>query len=126
MLNKLSKVNIIFKVLLLTLIVANALAAVGKDPIRIAEFIGSKIGNAIGVSSSVPANPFNTLALQLKDKENQLKDKEQELRSREDRLNGELVSQRTILYGLASLVAILFILVLFNFYFDNKRRNNKK
>jgi hypothetical protein len=122
MFKKISKIGHELKIILASLVIANLLMLAGMNPLEFTSFVGSKIGRAIGISSSVPENPYNTIALQLKEKEARLDEKDAELKSREAQLNKQIISQRTIIYALAGMVGLLFMLVLFNFYLDSKRK----
>jgi len=76
------------------------------------------IANVIGVSLSVPENPYNTLAEQLSQKERELGKKEQMINEREVALSGGItVPNNIIVYG-AVISFILFVLVVLNFYLD--------
>lgn len=48
----------------------------GSSPIRLAQIYGAKIGQAMGLSMTVTENPYNTLALQLGEKEQALTERE--------------------------------------------------
>jgi hypothetical protein len=122
MFKKISKIGHELKIIFAALIIANLFMLAGKNPLDLAAFVGSKIGSAIGISSSVPPNPYNSVALQLKEKEARLDGLDTELKAREARLDEQLVSQRTVIYALAGMVGLLFVLVLFNFYQDGKRK----
>jgi hypothetical protein len=122
MFKKVSSIGHELKIIFAALIIANLLMLAGKNPLDLAAFIGSKIGSAIGISSSVTPNPYNSVALQLKEKEARLDGLDTELKAREARLDAQLVSQRTVIYALAGMVGLLFVLVLFNFYQDGRRK----
>jgi hypothetical protein len=122
MLKKISNIGHELKIIFIALIIANLFMLAGRNPLDFAAFVGSKIGSAIGISSSVPVNPYNSIALQLKEKQENLDEKESELRDREERLNAQLVSQKTVIFILAGMVGLLFILVFFNFYLDRQRK----
>lgn len=86
-----------------------------------------------GISATVPPNPINTLAQQLKEKELQLKSKEEIIDRRElfleQKLMAELTekekeSRRNIMIFLGAVSCALLSLILLNFYLDWKR--NKK
>lgn len=77
--------------------------------------------SAVSMSASVPANPYNTLAQQLTDKQTQL---DQEQAS----LNAEEAAARNSpaeYLGIASLCLSIFLLLLvgLNFYFDMRRKS---
>ncbi len=94
----------------------------GLNPVDVGKFIGAKMGSAVGMSVSVPENPFNRLALQLKEKEERLNQKEMELSEREKALREANRGQERLVIGLTVGIVILFGLVLFNYYLDYRRR----
>ena len=97
------------------------------NPVTIGKYFIAQIGSSVGIMTSVPPNPFNTLAQQLKEKELALLDKERELAQEEaalgKKIDKELATQNKILLYLSIIGGILLILILFNFYFDYKRRS---
>lgn len=101
----------------------------GLNPIDTGVFMGAKFGKAIGLEVSVPANPFNKLALQLNEKEAGLDEREEALNVREQAL---LVEKKEAsnwpLWGMGTGIIILFFLVLTNFYLDfyNRLKAKKK
>ncbi|RLC38044.1 hypothetical protein DRH27_03215 [Candidatus Falkowbacteria bacterium] len=97
----------------------------GLNPVDISRFVGAKIGSAVGMSISVQENPFNKLALQLKEKEENLTQKEKDLAQRENALNAANSPQIKLVFFLAVGITVLFILVLINFYFDYKRKRRE-
>ena len=105
------------------LIVVGLLYVVGLNPASISVFLGAKFGSAIGMSINIPENPFNKLAAQLKDKEDQLAQKENELLSREQAIAKKTISQQRIIIIMLGIgITILFVLVIINYYLDFKRR----
>lgn len=74
---------------------------------------------AIGVAASVPENPYNSLAQELRVKEEELKVREQQLSG-----NGGNTLPQSGFFNLTmalvsfALSIILFVLLLLNFYFD--------
>jgi hypothetical protein len=99
----------------------------GLNPIDTGVFMGAKFGKAIGMEVSVPSNPFNKLALALKEKEAGLNEREKSLDAREKVL---LVEKKESinwpLRGMGVGIIILFFLVLTNFYLDFYNRAHKK
>lgn len=109
------------KVAFFLMIVIYFFAMIGVNPLDVGSFFGAKFGSAIGMSTSVAENPFNKLAVQLEQKEKALDIREQ----RVEKMERELTSgfgYGGIIYLLAAGVAILFFLLLINFYLDYKRR----
>ena len=89
------------------------------DFIALSRYFMAQAGSAIGVSASVPPNPFNTLAKQIKEKEDELNLRERDVNAREQAL--EKGKERGFLvYGS---FGMLLLLVMANFYLDYKRRN---
>ncbi|KKQ61400.1 MAG: hypothetical protein US83_C0006G0040 [Candidatus Falkowbacteria bacterium GW2011_GWC2_38_22] len=102
-------------------------ASAGINPVDVGIFYGSKVGSAVGMSSSVAENPFNKLALDLKNKENSLSQKEQALNAREAELNSRSGLNQTVLLWVVIVgIFILFILIIINFILDYRRRKNEK
>ncbi len=107
------------RVLLFMMIVMSFFYIANLNPIDITAFFGASFGQAIGVAASVPENPFNQLALQLKEKEDNLANREKAVSEREAALNGS--GQAWWFVGLGIGIGALFILLSFNFYFDYRR-----
>jgi hypothetical protein len=108
------------RVYLLLIITFSFLYLAGVNPVKVSFFIGAHISRAVGMDVSVPENPFNKLALQLKEKEQLLNLREADLNKRE----ASTADNRNDLY-LAILgggVILLFLLVMINYYLDYKRR----
>ncbi len=80
---------------------------------------GTVLGTAIGTSASVPANPDNTLAQQLSDKEIRLDQREADLAFQELTIANEIQKERNrmLVYLLIGALIVLG-LVAFNFYLD--------
>ena len=109
------------------MIIIGFFVVAGLNPVDIGVFFGAKIGSAIGMSTKIVENPFNKLALDLKNKEEKLGLKEKELDAREYNLSDAPQSNYTLLlWVLIAGIFVLFLLVLVNFIFDYKRRNNEK
>ncbi len=116
------------RLFLFAVILVSFLYNIGIDPISLSRFIGAKLGQAVGVSTStsVPPNPFNTLAKQLSDKEQLLEEKEKLLaESSESESLKEIRRQRMMIYFLSSGIAVLFCLIMYNYYLDFKRKKQK-
>jgi hypothetical protein len=97
----------------------------GLNPVDVGCFIGAKMGSAVGMSVSVPENPFNRLALQLKEKEERLNQKEIELSEREKILREANRGQERLVIGLTVGIVILFGLIVLNYYLDYRRRSKE-
>lgn len=89
------------------------------NPLAILKYLLAQIGTGVGVSLTVPENPFNTWAKQLQEKEFQLQEREKMIN--EILLKTERES-KIILTLILVLMIILFFLLLINFYFDWKSR----
>ncbi len=89
------------------------------NPGDVAKYFAATLGAASGTSVEVPSNPYNTLA-------QQLIEKEEELEMREKGLEGALIEaekeNRFMLNLILGAVTSLFILLLVNFYFDYQAR----
>ncbi len=83
----------------------------------------ASLGSSVGVSVSVPPNPYNTLATQLQEWQNRLLEKEKILTQKELTLAQRSIVQGEIISKLiVTLLIIIFILILINFYLDFKFR----
>lgn len=119
MIQKTIKVLIFLNLLFLFFIFFFCWSKYKASPLAVLRYLFAQIGSSVGVSLTVPENPFNTWAKQLQEKEAQLQEKE--------KLINELLvsSQREskfILVAILVLMIILFFLLLLNFYFDWKSR----
>jgi hypothetical protein len=83
----------------------------------------ASLGSSVGVSVSVPPNPYNTLVVQLQEWQNKLTEKEKILNQKELELRQKSVIEGEIISKLIlALLIIIFLLVLINFYLDFKFR----
>ncbi len=116
------------RIFLFAFILVSFLFSVGINPIDIGRFFGAKFSNAIGVGAqaSIPPNPFNTLALQLEEKELMLRQKEKEIAFKEDQVvsTSNLLQSKLILLLIGGMI-VLFFLIIFNYFFDWKRRRQQ-
>lgn len=94
------------------------------NPIDLGSFLGAKFGSAIGMNISVPENPVNKLALELKERESDLERREQDLMARE--LAAYKNRERYLLYGIALGIVVLFFLIAANFYLDIRRQKREQ
>lgn len=126
MLKKTIKFIHTLRIFLLVFIVIAFFTVLGINPVNVSKFVGSKIGRAVGMSVSIPENPFNKLALQLKEKEAELDARERNLAGKELALNSTSGKQSNfIILALSIGIGILFILVVFNYYLDYRRKKKK-
>ena len=97
-------------------------------PLAITRFLVAQVGSAVGVTVSIPSNPFNTLAKQLAEKESILSEQERELKQKEEflqeRIAGEQRSQNRVLLYASLAGGVLFLLISLNFYLDWRRRHS--
>lgn len=100
------------------------LAYLGLNPLSLGRFLGAEIGLAVGMNVGVAENPFNKLALELDNKENQLNKREQELKKQEEDLSAPNKKQDRMIFLMAIGIWALFCLILFNYYLDYKRRKS--
>ena len=121
MLKKTIKFIHTLRVIFLVLIIIAFFTVIGINPVDVSKFVGSKIGRAVGMSISVPENPFNKLALQLKEKESQLAVREKELAAREQELN-KTGNQDTLIWLLITGIGVLFVLIFLNYFLDYRRK----
>lgn len=92
-------------------------------PAVIVQDASRMLGSAsVGIGASVEANPYNTLAAQLLDKENELRDREGKLDQREFVLDMREtpIAVYSFIIGL-----VLCALVAANFYYDWRREKRR-
>jgi len=117
-----------FRIAFFSFILISFLYTVGVSPIDYTKYLGARFSSAVGVSStaSVPANPMNTLAMQLKEKEDRLNIWESQLDKRETDLRSEsAVLENKVIWGMMIGIFILFFLILLNYFLDWHRRKIK-
>jgi len=124
MFRKVSIVRHYFSILLLVMTVAGSLY-LSLHPLDLESLFESKIGRAVGLSISVAENPYNKLALELDQKEEQIALREQKL----DRIQAELLANtrlnRYIMLTMTFFLLILFFLITLNYYLDYQRRKSE-
>lgn len=80
--------------------------------------------SSVGMSVAVSPNQYNTLALQLQEKDKQLTEKERELTAKEleiqNKENLQVMWQGWLILLVGS---VLFFLIALNYYLDYRRRN---
>lgn len=123
-----AKINLVLVILLFIVATLISMQAIfHASPVAIGRYFIAQIGSTVGVTVSVPSNPFNTLAQQLKEKESTLFEKEKKLQEKEIALDTEInkgqSSQNKIFMYLAAMGGILLLLILLNFYFDYRRKH---
>lgn len=96
------------------------------NPLRIGQFVGAKMGQAVGMTTSVPENPFNKLAAQLEEKQDSLDAREAALDAREADLATGSSTQQKLLLFVAIGIVVLFVLILLNFYYDWHRQKRQR
>lgn len=89
------------------------------NPAAIFKYLIAQIGSSVGVSLTVPENPFNNLVKQFQEKEMELKEREEKVNEMLMKIERE---SRIILSLILILIIILFFLLLLNFYFDYRTR----
>lgn len=116
------------RVLLFAVILFSFLIYVGISPMDVGRFIGAKFSSAMGVNSyaQIQPNPFNTLALQLKEKETRIITKEKAVDQREYDLIRAASLQNKIIIFLTIGIIVLFVLIVINYYMDYKRRRSER
>ena len=117
-----------FRILFFSFILVSFLYTVGISPIDYTKYLGARFSSAVGVSSSasVPANPMNTLAMQLKEKEDRLNTREAQLDKKEtDLKSSNAVLESKVIWGMIFGIFTLFFLIILNFILDLRRRKIK-
>jgi flagellar basal body-associated protein FliL len=88
------------------------------------------LANVSSLSASVLPNPYNSLAMQFEQKEQELNARAQELSAEEaalnDRITAESKKQWLLISVLIGLVILLLVLLVLNFYFDIKREEARE
>lgn len=115
------------KIFLLAILTISALAMLGNNPISWAKLISAKIGLASDATTSwasVGENPYNSLAAQLRNKELTLEEREDLLNRKEAEILNANAGQKNIVIIMAGGIMFLFCLILFNYYFDYRRKKN--
>jgi hypothetical protein len=124
MFRQVSKTRHYFSILLLVMTVAGSLY-LSLHPLDLESLFESKIGRAVGLSISVAENPYNKLALELDQKEEQIALREQKL----DQIQAELLANtrlnRYIMLTMTFFLLILFFLIALNYYLDYQRRKSE-
>jgi len=113
------RVGIITSALLLVFLLFLSWSYFEVYPGDIAHYFLATLGSASGTRVEVPPNPYNTLA-------QQLIEREEELDMRERGLEGALIQiekeNRMMLHLILGAITALFVLLLINFYFDYQVR----
>ena len=126
MLKRLIKTIHYLRVYFLAFFVVALFYYIGLQPINVSKFIGAKLSSAVGMSTSVPENPFNKVALQLKEKEQSLNEKENSLYQREAELAKNQYSLQTkLMKVMIAGIFVLLLLILFNYYLDYRRKKSQ-
>ncbi len=93
----------------------------GVEPIEITSYLSAEVGAATGTQVSVPENPYNRLAQQLEEKEENLEEKEEALALM---VQEQGQQSESILNLIFVFIIGLFIMVAANFYLDFKARKS--
>lgn len=117
------------RIFLFAFILVSFLYTVGVSPVDFTKYMGASFSSAVGMTSqaNVPPNPFNSLALQLKEKEERLDIREAQLNERESEIQSpNYVLQNKIIWGMMVGIIVLFVLILINFFLDLRRKKLNK
>lgn len=115
-----------YKVGFLVLISLLFLAYLGLNPINISKYYGAMFGSAVGMSVSIPENPMNKLAKQLKDKEAELQQREIELNQKIKKIDNNSGQDRILIWLMGGGIMVLAMLILINFYLDHRHRSKNQ
>jgi hypothetical protein len=127
MINKAIKAIHRLRILFLIIIAAGFLYTAGLNPVDVSVFLGAKLGRAVGMSTSVPENPFNKLTKELREKEEKLDTREAGIKEREEAIAEETISrQQNLIMVMAIGLVVLFLLVVLNYYLDFRRRQRNR
>lgn len=94
----------------------------GVHPGEVFRHLAAEMGGATGAQVLVEENPYNQVAQQLAEKEEELEEREEELGVLLDERETESNSTLNLILGL---VIVLFILLVSNFYLDFKARKRE-
>lgn len=98
-------------------------------PLNLVFFLGDKLNASPATTNTatVQANPINTLALQLSQKEQELSKREEELNNRSAQIEKQNnFWNNSVLLAIFLSLSLLGILVIVNFYYDRRRENELK
>lgn len=95
----------------------------GMEPGEVFSRLGAEMGSATGAQVLVEENPYNQVAQQLAEKEEELDQREEELGVLLDEREED---NRSVTRLILALFFVLFILLASNFYLDFKARKNKE
>jgi len=119
-----------FRILFFAFILFSFLSTYGVSPFEYSKYLGARFSSAVGVgsSASVPENPMNTLAMQLKEKQDDLNIREKQLDKREaDIESANYILENKLIWGMLIGIIVLFLLIIINFILDwRRKRGNKK
>lgn len=119
----LSRSTIVNAIGLLVAIPAFSYSLYVYSPGALAESAGRLVADAtMSLTASVPANPYNTLAQELSDKQAALDREQAQLSAKESAASG--TSSSAVYFGLASFCISVLVLMLvgLNFYLDMRRK----
>ncbi len=92
------------------------------DPLDATRYLAARVGSATGTEVEVSENPYNTLAQQLREREEELDEREAVLlETLEERESDNRVVSNLML----GLILVLFVLLFINFYLDYSTRKEE-
>lgn len=92
------------------------------NPLDVGSYLGARVGS-VGTEMEVAENPYNTLAQQLREREEELDEREEVLLKTLEERNDENRWMSNLIMGS---ITLLFILILFNFYLDYRTRQEER
>ena len=96
------------------------------NPLAVGDYVVRSLANIVGISATVPLNPFNGLAKQLQEKEKALALRESNLEANKLLILAEPIKkQNTRINILLGIGTVLFFMILINFYLDLRRNGSK-
>jgi preprotein translocase subunit SecF len=81
---------------------------------------------AMGVSTGVNDNPYNTTAQQLAEKEKRIKEQEMRLQQIEQKVISNSQVSRQLMLTAVGGVIVLFVLIFINYYLDYQRQKREE
>ena len=96
------------------------------NPLAVGGYAVRSFANMVGISAIVPSNPFNKLAKQLQEKEMALALRESNLEANKIFILEEPIKKQNMKINiLLGIGAILFFMILVNFFLDLRRNSSE-
>jgi hypothetical protein len=113
-------------IILITVICTSFFYILVANPISLYNYFSGTESKAADLQTTVAKNPYNTLAQQLSDWEDDLDKRESGLNELEKKITEKSQIEKILIVIIAIFLPLLFVLIFLNFYFDYKRRKAKR